>query len=431
MEFLDALVTHYKEDIYKPFKALAPKFQKVILFGSKKEEIPFYLERAGKKITYKKVFEGVIPTLKRRLAETDSQAVRDDIRQYLNYKPCPKCKGSRLNPASSAVQIGEKHIWELTALSIEHALGFFTSLTLAGQEASIGEPIIKEVEQRLGFLQNVGLGYLTLARPAATLSGGESQRIRLATQIGSKLTGVLYVLDEPSIGLHQRDNTRLLKTLMELRELGNTVLVVEHDEDTIRAADHIIDIGPGAGVNGGKLIFSGSPEELLKSEDSLTGQYLSGRQRIHVPEKRRPGNGKKITVKGASANNLRRVNADFPLGCFTCVTGVSGSGKSTLVLSTLYRAIANQINQNRKPVGKHKEIQGLEQLDKIIHIDQSPIGKTPRSNPLTYTQVFTPIRDLFAKTPEAKAKGYKPGRFSFNMKGGRCEACSGDGIVKI
>ena len=431
MEFLDALVTHYKTDIYTPFKELPAKFRKVLLFGSKKEEIPFYVERAGKKITYKKVFEGVIPNLKRRLDETDSQSIRDEIRQYLNYKPCPKCKGSRLNPASSAVRIGDSHIWELTALSVEKGLAFFSSLTLPGRNGAIAEPIIKEIHQRLEFLANVGLDYLTLARPAATLSGGESQRIRLATQIGSKLTGVLYVLDEPSIGLHQRDNTRLLKTLMDLRELGNTVLVVEHDEDTIRAADHVIDIGPAAGVNGGELIFSGTPEELFQSEESLTGRYLSGKQKIHIPAKRRVGNGKKIIVQGAQANNLKKVTAEFPLGCFTCVTGVSGSGKSTLVLSTLYRAISNQINLNRKPVGKHQAIQGLEHLDKIIHIDQSPIGKTPRSNPLTYTQVFNPIRDLFAKTADAKAKGYKPGRFSFNMKGGRCEACAGDGIVKI
>ena len=431
MEFLDALVTHYKTDIYTPFKELPAKFRKVLLFGSKKEEIPFYVERAGKKITYKKVFEGVIPNLKRRLDETDSHSIRDEIRQYLNYKPCPKCKGSRLNPASSAVRIGDSHIWELTALSVEKGLAFFSSLTLPGRNGAIAEPIIKEIHQRLEFLANVGLDYLTLARPAATLSGGESQRIRLATQIGSKLTGVLYVLDEPSIGLHQRDNTRLLKTLMDLRELGNTVLVVEHDEDTIRAADHVIDIGPAAGVNGGELIFSGTPEELFQSEESLTGRYLSGKQKIHIPAKRRVGNGKKIIVQGAQANNLKKVTAEFPLGCFTCVTGVSGSGKSTLVLSTLYRAISNQINLNRKPVGKHQAIQGLEHLDKIIHIDQSPIGKTPRSNPLTYTQVFNPIRDLFAKTADAKAKGYKPGRFSFNMKGGRCEACAGDGIVKI
>ncbi len=431
MEFLDALVTYYKEDIYKPFKELAPKFQKVILFGSKKEKIPFYLERAGKKITYKKVYEGVIPTLRRRFDQTDSQAVRDEIKQYLNFKACPKCKGSRLNPGSSAVTIAHTPLHDITRMSIDQAVDFFGRLTLSGQEGTIAAPIITEIRQRLTFLANVGLEYLNLARPAATLSGGESQRIRLATQIGSKLTGVLYVLDEPSIGLHQRDNTRLLKTLMDLRELGNTVLVVEHDDDTIRAADHVIDIGPAAGVHGGELVFSGTPEELLTSEESLTGLYLSGKRKIHTPGKRRPGNGKFVEIKGARANNLKKVNARFPLGCFTCVTGVSGSGKSTLVLSTLYRAIANQINDNRKPVGRHDAILGLEHLDKIIHIDQSPIGKTPRSNPLTYTQVFNPIRELFAKTPEARAKGYKPGRFSFNMKGGRCEACSGDGIVKI
>ena len=431
MEFLDALVIHYKEDIYKPFKALSSQFQQSILYGSKKEEIPFYMERAGKKITYKKVFEGVIPNLKRRFNETTSVSVRDDIKRFMSFKPCSKCRGTRLNEAGRSVTVGGKAIWEITELSIQNSVRFMSALTLRGKDQLIADSIIKELVQRLGFLENVGLEYLSLNRAAATLSGGESQRIRLATQIGSKLTGVLYVLDEPSIGLHQRDNARLLNTLMNLKALGNTVLVVEHDEETILASDYVIDIGPGAGINGGNVVFSGTPEELLKDEVSLTGLYLSGKRQIKIPDNRRKGNGKALTILGASANNLKKLDVCFPLGCFTCVTGVSGSGKSTLVLSTLYQTLSNQINHSRKPVGSHKAINGIEHLDKVIHIDQSPIGRTPRSNPGTYTQVLTHIRELFAKTKEAKARGYKPGRFSFNIKGGRCEACSGDGIVKI
>ncbi len=431
MEFLDALVTHYKEDIYKPFKDLSLKFQKVILKGSGKEEIPFYVERAGKKITYKKVFEGIIPNLARRFHETDSAGVREDLKKYMGFKACSKCNGSRLNQASAAVRVGGKRIWEMVSMSVKQAGQLVTSLDLNGKEKLIASAIISELAQRLTFLEDVGLDYLTLDRSAATLSGGESQRIRLATQIGSKLTGVLYVLDEPSIGLHQRDNTRLLNTLMSLKKLGNTVLVVEHDEDTIRASDHIIDVGPGAGINGGQIVFSGPPEDLLNAQNSLTGQYLSGKKQIHTPVQRRPGNGNALIVKGAKENNLKKIDVQFPLGCFTCVTGVSGSGKSTLVLSTLYRALASQINRSPKRVGKLDKISGIEHLDKVIHIDQSPIGKTPRSNPGTYTGVLTHIRELFAKTPDARARGYKPGRFSFNIKGGRCEACTGDGIVKI
>jgi excinuclease ABC subunit A len=431
MEFLDALVSHYREDIYKPFKALSPKFQKIILNGSKKEEIPFYLERAGKKITYKKVFEGVVPNLKRRFHETASVSIREDIKRFMSFKPCPNCAGTRLNKPGRSVRVGGKAIWEITSLSIQNAVKFMSNLTLEGKDQLIADSIIKELIARLGFLENVGLEYLSLERSAATLSGGESQRIRLATQIGSKLTGVLYVLDEPSIGLHQRDNARLLKTLMNLKALGNTVLVVEHDEETILASDYIIDIGPGAGINGGNLVFAGTPEELLTDEVSLTGLYLSGKKSIKIPDRRRKGNGNVLTVLGAASNNLKKVDVSFPLGCFTCVTGVSGSGKSTLVLSTLYQAISNQLNHSRKPVGSHREIIGIQHLDKVIHIDQSPIGRTPRSNPGTYTQVLNHIRELFAKTKEAKARGYKPGRFSFNIKGGRCEACSGDGIVKI
>lgn len=431
MEFLDALVSHYKEDIYTPFKDLSKKFQRVILKGSGREEIPFYVERAGKKIIYKKKFEGIIPNLKRRFRETDSSGVREEIKQYMGFKACTKCSGNRLNPASAAVQVGGTRIWEITQMSVKQAAAFIQSLELEGREEAIARAIIRELVQRMGFLEDVGLDYLTLNRSATTLSGGESQRIRLATQIGSKLTGVLYVLDEPSIGLHQRDNARLLNTLINLKHLGNTVLVVEHDEETIMASDHVIDIGPGAGIHGGEVVFSGPPEALIKSEASLTGQYLSGQKQIHIPEKRRGGNGNALTITGASANNLRQVDVSFPLGCFTCVTGVSGSGKSTLVLATLYQALASQINRSGKPVGAHKGLAGIEHLDKVIHIDQSPIGKTPRSNPGTYTGVLTHIRELFAKTPDARARGYKPGRFSFNIKGGRCEACAGDGIVKI
>ncbi len=431
MEFLDALVTHYKEDIYKPFKKLSATFQKVILYGSGKEEIPFYVERMDKKIVYKKIYEGVIPNLRKRYRDTESAYVRDDIKKYMNFKTCSACEGSRLNKASGAVKVADKKIWEITSFSIQESARFFSSLALEKKDQIIASSITKELMQRLGFLQNVGLEYLTLARSAATLSGGESQRIRLATQIGSKLTGVLYVLDEPSIGLHQKDNARLLGTLMNLKNLGNTVLVVEHDEETILAADYVIDIGPGAGIKGGQVMFAGPPEKLIKSENSLTGLYLSGKKAIKIPEKRRKGTGQDITILKASSNNLKYIDVSFPLGCFTCVTGVSGSGKSTLVLSTLYQVLANRINRSRKPTGEYKDILGLSYLDKVVHIDQSPIGKTPRSNPGTYTGVFNHIRELFSKTREAGARGYKPGRFSFNVKGGRCEACSGDGIVKI
>ncbi len=431
MEFLDALVTYYKQDIYTPFKDLSSEFQQVLLMGSGKEKVPFYVERMGKKIVYKKTFEGVIPNLERRYHETDSTYARDEIKRFMDFKPCDLCRGTRLNKASGTVRVGEKTIWEITGLSITLARQYISSLNLQNKDKIIAAPIIKELTERLGFLENVGLDYLTLARSAATLSGGEAQRIRLATQIGSKLTGVLYVLDEPSIGLHQKDNARLFTTLMNLRNLGNTVLVVEHDEETILASDHVIDIGPGAGINGGEVVFSGPPEELVKSNISLTGQYLSGKKSIQIPQTRRKGIGQSLTLYQASSNNLKDIDVAFPLGCLTCVTGVSGSGKSTLVLSTLYRVLAAHINRSRKPAGSYSRIQGLEFLDKVVHIDQSPIGKTPRSNPGTYTQVFSPIRELFSRTREARARGYKPGRFSFNVKGGRCEACTGDGIIKI
>ncbi|MFH2060992.1 MAG: excinuclease ABC subunit UvrA [Pseudomonadota bacterium] len=431
MEFLDALVTHYKEDIYKPFKHLSKNFQQVLLYGSQKEEINFYVERADKKIVFKKIFEGVIPNLKKRYKDSDSKYAKEEIKRFMSYKTCSFCKGTRLNKISQAVKIQDKAIWEITGLSIKQAAHYFSTLIFSGKEKAIAQGVINELTQRLGFLQNVGLEYLTLDRSAATLSGGESQRIRLATQIGSKLTGVLYVLDEPSIGLHQRDNARLLSTLMDLKHLGNTVLVVEHDRETILACDHVIDIGPAAGINGGELMFSGTPEKLLENDTSLTGLYLSGKKFIPIPLKRRKGNGQFITIFQADSNNLKQIDISFPLGTFTCVTGVSGSGKSTLVLSILYRVLANQINHSRQMVGHYQEIKGLEYIDKVVHIDQSAIGRTPRSNPATYTQVLNPIRELFSKTRDARAKGFKPGRFSFNVKGGRCEACSGDGIIKI
>ncbi len=431
MEFLDALVSFYKEDIYTPFKELSPKFQQVLLYGSNKEEIPFYVERNDKKIVYKKTFEGIIPNLQRRYIETDSTYRREELKKFINFTTCSACNGTRLNKASGAIRVGDKRIWEVTSLSIHHSIRYIKSLKLDNKDQLIAGSILKELHERLGFLENVGLEYLTLDRSAATLSGGESQRIRLATQIGSKLTGVLYVLDEPSIGLHQKDNARLLTTLMNLRDLGNTVLVVEHDEETIRSSDHVIDIGPAAGINGGNIIFSGPPEALIKNKSSLTGLYLAGERFIAVPKQRRKRSDKKITIYNASSNNLKSINAAFPLECFTCVTGVSGSGKSTLVLFTLYQTLANRINHSKKITGNYENIVGIDHIDKVVHIDQSPIGKTPRSNPGTYTQVFNHIRDLFSKTRESKARGYKAGRFSFNVKGGRCEACTGDGIIKI
>ena len=431
IEFLDALTAHYGVDIYTPYKDLSKHFKQVLMQGSGKDLIPFYFERGERRFTYKKPFEGIIPKLKRRYAETDSFQVREEIKLFMNFRPCSECGGAKLNRESRSVKIGGLAIHEISAMSIALAQSFQSGLKLEGQRAVIAERILKEIDERLGFLNNVGLSYLTLDRPAATLSGGESQRIRLATQIGSKLTGVLYVLDEPSIGLHQRDNRRLLKTLMQMRDLGNTVLVVEHDEETIRTADYVVDMGPGAGINGGRLVFAGTPDRLLDEETSLTGQYLSGRKRIEVPRQRRRSNGREIVIEGASANNLKHLDVSFPLGMFTCVTGVSGSGKSTLVLETLHHLLAQRIYRARIPAGAHRAVKGLEHIDKVVNIDQSPIGKTPRSNPGTYTGVFNHIRDLFARTPEARVRGYKPGRFSFNVKGGRCEACGGDGIVKI
>jgi len=430
-EFLDALTHHYNTDIYTPFQKLSKRFQKVLLYGSGKEEITFYFQRNDRRYTFKKKFEGIIPKLRRRYLETDSSQSRDEIRRYMTFRPCPECFGARIGRASRSVTVGELAIHEITAFSISKALEFIQQLHLTGKKKIIAGRILKEITERLGFLENVGLTYLTLDRAAYTLSGGESQRIRLATQIGSKLTGVLYVLDEPSIGLHQRDNQRLLSTLQHMRDLGNTVLVVEHDEETILAADHVVDMGPGAGMHGGEIVFSGTPQALLRDTNSLTGQYLSGKKQIKIPTRRRSGSGAEIEIKGATANNLKSIDVKFPLGCLTCVTGVSGSGKSTLVLETLFRTLSRKIYHSRMPSGRHTGILGIEHVDKVINIDQTPIGRTPRSNPGTYTGIFTYIRELFSKTPEARMRGYKPGRFSFNVKGGRCEACSGDGIIKI
>jgi excinuclease ABC subunit A len=430
-EFLDALTGHYGTDIHTPYADLSDSFKKVLLFGSGEEKIRFYFERNGRRTIHEKPYEGIIPTLERRYVETDSYPVREEIKGFMNSRPCPDCSGMKLNPQSRAVRVGNLSIHEIASLPVADSHAFFRRLPLEGKSKTIAERIQREILERLDFLQNVGLSYLTLDRPASTLSGGESQRIRLATQIGSKLTGVLYVLDEPSIGLHPRDNRRLIEILLEMRNIGNTVLVVEHDENTILEADHVIEMGPGAGVNGGQVVFSGPPDALLKHETSLTGQYLSGRKRIEIPARRRSGSGRRVTVRGASANNLKGIDVEFPLGCFICVTGVSGSGKSTLVLETLYRAIAQKLYRTRTSAGAYGELSGLEHLDKAIHIDQSPIGKTPRSNPGTYTGVFGTIRELFAKTPDSRVRGYGPGRFSFNVKGGRCEACQGEGIIRI
>ncbi len=431
IEFLEALTKKYGTDIYTPYKELPEELQRAVLYGSGQESINFYFERSNRRYTYHKPFEGVIPNLRRRYRETDSNYIRDDIKQYMNFKTCSECNGTKLNPPSRSVKVGDLTVHELTAMSVARSRDFFLELRLEGKKEIIAHRILKEIVERLGFLQNVGLSYLTLDRSAQTLSGGESQRIRLATQIGSKLTGVLYVLDEPSIGLHQKDNQRLLTTLLKMRDLGNTVLVVEHDEETIRAADFVVDMGPAAGVNGGEIVFAGPPEKLLTHKISLTGQYLAGRKAIPLPATRRNNHQHQMEIKGATCNNLKDIDVSFPLGCFTCVTGVSGSGKSTLVIETLYPALVQRLRHARVTAGSHRDMEGLEHVDKVVNIDQSPIGRTPRSNPGTYTGLFSFIRELFSKTPDARMRGYKPGRFSFNVKGGRCEACQGDGIIKI
>ncbi len=431
--FLEALTGHYGADIYTPYERLPDRFKTVLMEGSGDEEITHPVERNGRRTTWRGPFEGVIPGLARRRREAETPGEREEVARYLAFTPCPRCRGARLNRASRSVTVGGETIDRISARSIQSARSFFEGLssTLTGRAAAVAGPVLKEILDRIGFLSDVGLGYLTLDRQAQTLSGGESQRIRLATQIGSKLTGVLYVLDEPSIGLHHRDNARLLETLFRMRDLGNTVLVVEHDEETIRSADHVVDMGPGAGMEGGEVVFSGTPAEMSADPASLTGRYLSGRMEIEVPGRRRKGSGKFITIQGAAENNLKGIDVAFPLGCLICVTGVSGSGKSSLVIETLYRALFRRIYRSRTPAGAHRAILGLSHIDKVVNIDQSPIGRTPRSNPGTYTGVFTPVRDLFARTREARARGYRPGRFSFNVKGGRCEACGGDGVIRI
>lgn len=435
MQTLEALAKQYSFSVNKPWKDLPEQAREIILYGSGDEIVPVtYKSKNDSTWKSNKPFEGVITSLGRRMLETDSNSVRDDLTRYQTASDCGACGGYRLKPETLAVKIDDKHIGEITDLSIGLALKWFEGLDnkkLTDQQLQIAEKILKEINERLTFLVNVGLDYLTLSRSSATLSGGESQRIRLASQIGSGLTGVLYVLDEPSIGLHQRDNNRLLGTLQRLRDLGNTVLVVEHDEDAIRTADHLIDIGPGAGVHGGKIIAEGTPETVFKSKDSLTAAYMRGDEEVPISDKRRKGNGKSLKVIGASGNNLKDVTGEIPLGTFTCVTGVSGSGKSTFTLETLYKAAARHLMRSKEVPAPYKEIKGLAYVDKVIDIDQSPIGRTPRSNPATYTGAFTPIREWFAGLPEAKARGYKAGRFSFNVKGGRCEACQGDGVIKI
>ena len=429
--YMEALAKHYHFSLDTPIQDLPEEVIQVLLYGTGGEQIEVHRKNEYGSGKYKTTFEGIINNLERRFRETGSNWIKEEIESYMSSVPCEACHGQRLNPMSLAVTVGEKNIAAFCDQSVDQALAFLDTIRLEGQAAAISKPILKEIRSRLGFLQSVGLGYLTLSRAAGTLSGGESQRIRLATQIGSSLMGVVYILDEPSIGLHQRDNDKLLATLKHLRDQGNTVIVVEHDEDTMRAADHIVDIGPGAGVHGGEVIFNGSPADIVNCEASITGQYLSGKRRIEVPETRRKGNGKKLRIVGASQNNLKQITVDIPLGEFVCVTGVSGSGKSSLVNEILYKSLAAQLNGAKVHAGKCKAIRGLEALDKVIAIDQSPIGRTPRSNPATYTGVFTDIRNLYANTQDAKLRGYTAGRFSFNIKGGRCEACEGDGILKI
>ncbi len=429
--YFNGLAKHYGFSMDTPVKDLSPGIMNVILYGTNGKKIRFEYERNYSEGSFLASFEGVVTNLERRYRDTNSDWVKNEIYQYMSDNTCPDCNGTRLNKVSMAVTVIDININDLTNLSIKQSKEFFNNLVLSDREMMIAKQVLKEIKARLGFLSNVGLDYLTLSRSAGTLSGGEAQRIRLATQIGSYLMGVLYVLDEPSIGLHQKDNEKLIDALKKLRDLGNTLLVVEHDEDTMLAADHIIDVGPGAGVHGGHIIAAGTAQEIMQCEQSITGQYLSGKRVIEIPKERREGNGNFVEIIGATENNLKNVNAKFPLGTFTCVTGVSGSGKSSLINEILHKRLANLLNNSKQKAGKFMDIKGYENLDKVIDIDQSPIGRTPRSNPATYTGLFGDIRELFASTNEAKMKGYNSGRFSFNVKGGRCESCCGDGIIKI
>ena len=429
--YYDALAQKYGFSLDTPWKDLSQQARDVILNGTGGEKLELHYDRGTGRGVLTQPFEGILPNVARRFQETQSDWSRKELEECMSSKPCPHCHGQRLSDVSRAVTVGGLSIWQFCELNVTQALEFVNNLRLDGAQAQIADQVLKEIRARLGFLQSVGLPYLTLSRAAATLSGGEAQRIRLATQIGSSLMGVLYILDEPSIGLHQRDNDKLIATLKRLRDLGNTLLVVEHDEDTMRAADYIVDVGPGAGVHGGEIVAAGTLEDIMAEPRSITGQYLSGVKRIPVPASRRPGNGKSLKICGAAENNLQNIDVEIPLGTFTCVTGVSGSGKSSLVNEILYKTLATKLNRARLRAGKFDHLEGLEHLDKVVGIDQSPIGRTPRSNPATYTGLFNDIRDLFASTAEAKARGYGPGRFSFNIKGGRCEACQGDGLVKI
>jgi excinuclease ABC subunit A len=428
---LDALSKHYGFDINTPFNKLPEKIKKVLLYGSGTESIKFYYDHSGKRYFSQRIFEGAIRQLERRWRETTSTAVRNDLSRYIDLSACETCQGARLKKESLAVTVGGKNIFELCQMSIRECHEYFEKLDLGQQESLIAERVLKEIKSRLQFLLNVGMDYLNLVRATSTLSGGESQRIRLATQIGSGLMGVLYVLDEPTVGLHQRDNLRLIDTLKRLRDMGNTVLVVEHDAEMMEACDHIVDMGPGAGMHGGHVVFQGTAREILANEESLTGRYLSGKESIAMPEKRRAHNGRYIILEGASENNLKNIDIKIPVGIFTAVTGVSGSGKSTMVVETLYKVVARRLNQHRGSMGKIKKVRDLGDIERVILINQQPIGRTPRSNPVTYTGVFSFIRDLFTSLPESRVRGYKPGRFSFNVKGGRCESCEGNGLIKI
>ncbi len=429
-QMLKAVAEHYGFNMDQPFQDLAPKYQDIVLYGSP-ERVEFTFRRKNRVYKVKRRFEGVVRRMERIYMDTKSNYMRSYINQFMSDRKCPDCTGTRLRPESRSVTVGGKSISEVVEMPIKNSKKFFEELELSDMELYIAQEILKETRERLKFLVDVGLDYITMDRSSGTLSGGEAQRIRLATQIGSGLVGVLYILDEPSIGLHQRDNARLIETLKRLRDIGNTLIVVEHDEETILSADHVLDIGPGAGEHGGRVVATGTPEEIMENQESITGRYLSGNETIKIPDERKKSNGNFITVRGARQNNLQNIDVTFPLGVFTCITGVSGSGKSTLVNDVLYRGLHRKLQHKRLLTGKHDDILGSDNIDKVIIIDQSPIGRTPRSNPATYTGVFTYIREIFAQTPSAKKRGYKPGRFSFNVKGGRCEACSGDGIIKI